>query len=116
LTGVLGKDANGEEVDNTIDTAIVQNSTGAVLQTVSSTPDSIGFVSLGAVDDSVKALKVEGVEASTDTVLSGEYKISRPFLYISGSDLGDGARAFVNFILSAEGQAIVEKAGFIAVS
>ncbi|MDR0357776.1 MAG: phosphate ABC transporter substrate-binding protein [Clostridiales Family XIII bacterium] len=114
LTGVLGKDENGEERDFTIDSAIVQNSTGAVLQTVAATPDSIGFVSLGSVDDSVKVLEVEGVKASKETVVSGEYKISRPFLYICGPNLGDGARSFAEFILSGEGQAIVEDAGFIA--
>jgi phosphate transport system substrate-binding protein len=103
-------------VDNTVSSAIVQGSTGAVLETVSTTPDSIGFVSLGSVDKSVKTLKVEGVEASTKTVISGEYKISRPFIYICGSDLSEGAREFVDFILSDEGQSIVEEAGFIAVA
>jgi phosphate transport system substrate-binding protein len=116
LTGVLGKDANGEEVDNTVASAIVQSSTGGVLEIVSGTPDSIGFISLGSLDDSVKALKVEGVQASTATVISGEYKISRPFLYIAGSNLSAGAQAFVDFILSAEGQSIVEEAGYIAVA
>jgi phosphate transport system substrate-binding protein len=111
LTGVAEKD-----VDNTVSSAIVQTSTGAVLQTVSNTPDSIGFVSLGSVNDSVKTLKVEGVEASTETVINGTYKISRPFIYICGSSLSAGARAFVDFILSSEGQAIVEEAGFISVS
>jgi phosphate transport system substrate-binding protein len=115
LTGVVGKDENGDTVDNTVESAIVQGSTGAVIQTVSTTPDSIGFASLGAVDSSVKSLKVEGVEASNETVLSGEYKISRPFLYICGSDPAEQARAFVDFIFSSEGQAIVEEAGFIAV-
>lgn len=115
LTGVLTEDAEGNEVDNTTKNALVQPSTGAVKETVSTTPNSIGYVSLGALDDTVKAVKVEGVEASIDTVLSGEYKIQRPFVYVVGSEMTDAAKAFIDFALSAEGQAIVEENGFVPV-
>lgn len=116
LTGVLTKDDAGNETDNTTKDALVQPSTGAVKETVSTTPNSIGYVSLGALDDSVKAVTVEGVEPSIDTVLSGEYKIQRPFVYVVNGDMTDVAKAFIDFALSAEGQAIVEENGFVPVN
>ncbi|WP_130861205.1 phosphate ABC transporter substrate-binding protein [Bacilliculturomica massiliensis] len=107
ITKVLSKDEAGNEIDGTTTNAIVQGSTGAVKQTVASTPDSIGYISLGALDDTVKALNVEGVAPSNDTVLSGDYKISRPFIYVSGEEVSPAAQAFLDFVLSDEGQAIV---------
>ena len=97
ITGVLVKDDEGNETDNTTADALVQPSTGSVIKTVSSTPDSIGYVSLAAVSDEVKALKVEGVEASKDTVLDGTYKISRPFVYVTGNDISESAKAMKAF-------------------
>lgn len=116
ITGVLEKDDAGNETDNTTKDALVQPSTGAVKETVAKTPDSIGYVSLGALDDTVKAVKVEGTEASVDTVLSGEYKIQRPFVYVVNSEMTDAAKAFIDFALSSEGQKIVEENGFIPVN
>jgi len=115
LTGVLTEDAEGNEIDNTTKNALVQPSTGAVKETVSTTPNSIGYVSLGALDDTVKVVKVEGIEATVDTVLSGEYKIQRPFVYVVGAEMTEAAKAFIDFALSAEGQAIVEENGFVPV-
>lgn len=103
------------DVDNTTKDALVQGSTGAVMQTVATTPNTIGYVSLGSLADSVKALKVEGVAPSTETVLSGEYKISRPFLYVTGGGLTEAAQLYIDFVMSDEGQAIVEESGFISV-
>jgi len=116
LTGVLGKDADGNNIDNTLDTAIIQGSTGAIVQTVGATEHSIGYISLGSMNDSVVALKVEGVEPSSATVLDGSYIVSRPFILITGRDLSTQAQAFIDFIMSAEGQAIVEDSGFIPVA
>ena len=116
LTGVLGKDADGNNVDNTTETALIQNSTGAIMTTVAGTENAIGYVSLGSLNDSVKAMLVEGVEASAATVLDGSYKVSRPFIYITERDLSPQAQAFIDFIFSAEGQAIVVDSGFIAVA
>ncbi len=115
ITKVMEKNEAGEEVDNTTKDALVQGSTGAVMQTVATTPNTIGYVSLGSLSDTVKAVKVEGVEATTDTVLSGEYKISRPFLYVTGDELTEAAQMYIDFVLSEEGQAIVEESGFISV-
>lgn len=109
ITGIMGKDAEGKEVDNTTKNALVQPSTGAVLQTVSTTPDTIGYISLGSLSDSVKALKVDGTEATDDNVVAGTYKIQRPFLYVAGKDLSPAAQAFVDYVLSPEGQKIVSQ-------
>jgi len=115
LTGVLGKDADGQNIDNTVESALIQGSTGAIVQTVGATEHSIGYISLGSLNDSVVALKVEGVAPSSATVLDGSYVISRPFILITGRDLSEQAQAFIDFIMSAEGQSIVEKSGFIPV-
>lgn len=115
ITKVTAKNEAGEEVDNTTKDALVQGSTGAVMQTVATTPNTIGYVSLGSLSDTVKAVNVEGVAPSKETVLSGEYKISRPFNYVTGGDLSEAAQLFIDFIMSEEGQAIVEENGFIPV-
>ncbi|HML37964.1 MAG TPA: phosphate ABC transporter substrate-binding protein [Bacillota bacterium] len=115
ITKVMVKNEAGEEIDQTTKDALVQGSTGAVMQTVASTPNTIGYVSLGSLADTVKALKVEGVAPSVDTVLSGEYKIQRPFIYITGGDLSEAAQKYIDFVMSDEGQSIVEENGFIKV-
>jgi len=116
LTGVLGKDASGENIDNTVETALIQGSTGAVVTTVGATENSIGYISLGSMNDSVTALKVEGVAPSAATVLDGSYVVARPFILITGRDLSEAARAFIDFIMGPEGQGIVEDSGFIPVA
>ena len=115
ITGVMVKDAAGQEIDNTTKDALVQGSTGAVMQTVATTPNTIGYISLGSLGDTVKAVKVENVTPTTATVLSGEYKISRPFLYAAGGELSEAAQKYIDFVMSAEGQKIVEENGFIPV-
>jgi phosphate transport system substrate-binding protein len=115
LTKVMEKDSAGNEVDNTSKDAIVQPSTGAVLQAVGSTPGSIGYVSMEALDDTVIALEVEGVSISKETVLDGTYAISRPFIYAVAGEVSEAAQAFIDFVMSAEGQALIEENGFIPV-
>ncbi|HYE67349.1 MAG TPA: phosphate ABC transporter substrate-binding protein [Anaerovoracaceae bacterium] len=115
ITKVMEKNEAGEEIDNTTKDALVQGSTGAVMQTVATTPNTIGYVSLGSLSDTVKTVNVEGVTPTEETVLSGEYKISRPFLYVTGGELTEAAQLFMDFILSDEGQTIVEESGFIPV-
>lgn len=116
ITGVLTKDDSGKETDNTTKDAIVQSSTGAVVKTVGSTPNSIGYVSLESVDKTVKAVTVEDVKASAETVLDGTYKISRPFIYTVGDEVDDATQAFIDYVMSDEGQARVKEAGYIPVS
>ena len=105
-----------DDVDNTTKDALVQPSTGAVKETVSTTPNSIGYVSLGSLDDSVKVLTVEGVEATSENVVSGDYKIQRPFVYVVGTEVSETAQAFIDFAMSDEGQAIVEENDFIPIN
>jgi len=115
ITKVTEKNEAGEEIDSTTKDALVQGSTGAVMQTVATTPNTIGYVSLGSLSETVKTVNVEGVAPTEETVLSGEYKISRPFLYVTGAELTAAAQLFIDFILSEEGQTIVEESGFIPV-
>lgn len=109
LTGVLQDD-----VDKTVDTAEISNSTSVVLQSVADNPKAIGYVSLGSLDDSVKALKVDGVEPSVDTVKSGDYKLQRPFNIVTKGKVKELPQDFINYIMSTDGQKIIEKEGYIA--
>jgi phosphate transport system substrate-binding protein len=88
---------------------LVQGSTGAVRQTVASNKNAIGYISLGQLDKSIKAIKVEGVIASEANVLNGTYKLSRPFLFLTKGKVNSVTRSFLDFVLSAPGQALVGK-------
>lgn len=114
LFGVEEKDENGEKVDKTVMTADTQTSTGVVLTSVASNVNAIGYVSLGSLNDTVKALQIDGVAPSISTVKDGSYKISRPFNIATKSDLSEAGKDFKAFILSQEGQKVIEDAGYIA--
>ena len=109
LTGVLQDD-----VDKTVDTAEISNSTSVVLQSVADNPKAIGYVSLGSLDDSVKALKVDGTEPSVDTAKSGDYKLQRPFNIVTKGKVKELPQDFIDYIMSADGQKIIEKEGYIS--
>ena len=115
LTGIEEKDSNGNKTDNTKKDALICKSTDVVLTLVSGDKNSIGYISFGSLNDTVKALKVEGVEPSTATIESGDYKIVRPFNIAVKDGLSDAAQDFENYILSSEGQDIIEKAGYIKI-
>lgn len=115
LFGVEEENADGEKVDNTTVDAQVTNSTAVMMTGVAQDPQAIGYISLGSLDDSVKALKVDGAEATADNVKSGTYKVSRPFNIVTNDDISDVAQDFVDYILSSDGQAVVEEDGYIAV-
>ena len=115
LLGIEEKNADGKKVDKTIDTAETTNSTSVMITTVQGNKAAIGYISLGSLDKSkVKALKVDGAEAATDNVKSGEYKVARPFNIATKGDATGVASDFIKFILSADGQAVVEKNGYIS--
>lgn len=115
LLGIEEKNADGKKVDKTIDTAETTNSTSVMITTVQGNKAAIGYISLGSLDKSkVKALKVDGAEAAADNVKSGEYKVSRPFNIATKGDATGAASDFIRFILSADGQAVVEKNGYIS--
>ena len=86
-----------------------------MITTVQGNKAAIGYISLGSLDKSkVKALKVDGAEAAADNVKSGEYKVARPFNIATKGDATGVASDFIKFILSADGQAVVEKNGYIS--
>lgn len=115
LFGIEEKNSDGEKIDNTIDTAEVTNSTSVMLSTVEGNEAAIGYVSLGSLSDSVKALKIDGAEATAENVKSGDYKVSRPFIVCTnGDDLSDLGQDFMNYVLSSDGQAVIEEEGYIA--
>nr|WP_126466305.1 substrate-binding domain-containing protein [Peptoniphilus ivorii] len=116
IVGLLEKNGD-EEVDNTTQGAAVQNSTNGVMTTVAGNQSAIGYISLGSLNDTVKALKVEGVEPTAETILSGEYKIARPFLLVTKGKPEDGSieADFLKFVLSKQGQEEVEKDGYVKV-
>ena len=113
LFGVQEKNADGEKVDLTTNTAIVTNSTAVMLTTVAGDANAIGYASLGSLDDTNKILQIDGVDATVENIKDGSYKISRPFNIVTQDGLSDAAQDFVNFILSSDGQAVVENSGYI---
>ena len=113
LFGVEEKDKNGEKVDLTTNTAIVTNSTAVMLTTVAGDANAIGYASLGSLDETNKILQIDGVDATVENIKNGSYKISRPFNIVTKDGLSDAAKDFIGFILSSDGQAVVEKAGYI---
>ena len=115
LMGVEEKDASGEKVDMTTPAAAITNSTSVMMTSVAGDPNGIGYISLGSLNDTVKAVEVDGVEATAENVKSGTYKVARPFNIVTKDGLSDVAQDFIDFILSADGQAIVEEEGYIAV-
>lgn len=104
------------DVDNTVDTAEISNSTSVVTQSVAGNEAAIGYISLGSLDDSVKAIKVDGAEASVDTVKDGSYKLQRPFNIVTKGKVSDVAQDFINYIMSEDGQKVIEEEGYIMVA
>lgn len=115
LTGVLVKDGDNK-TDNTTTSAVTINSTEAVITNVKDNEAAIGYISLGSLNDTVKALKIGGVEATADNVKSGDYAVSRPFNIAYKSELNDVAQDFVDYIMSSDGQKIVSDNGYVTVS
>lgn len=116
LTGVEVKNDAGEKVDMTTDEAQIVSSTSVVLTTVANDPYAIGYVSLGSLNDTVKAVSVDGAEPTVDNIKSGKYALARPFNVAIKQGNSDPLVAdFMAYILSEEGQAIVEDAGYIAI-
>lgn len=108
LFGVEEKDANGEKIDRTKADASVTNSTAVMMTNVANDPNAIGYLSLGSLDDSVKAVKIDNVDATADNVKNGTYAVSRPFNIVTKNSVSEVAQDFIDFILSADGQKIVE--------
>ena len=117
LFGIEQKDADGNKVDMTTDMAMITNSTAVMMTTIAGDEQGIGYISLGSVNDTVKALKIDDVEATVENVKAGTYKIVRPFNIITNGELDkldEVSADFVNYILSADGQKVIEDNGYIA--
>lgn len=114
LFGIETKDEEGNKIDNTTDMAEITNSTSVMLTTVQGNEYAIGYVSLGSLNDTVKALAIDGAEASVETIKDGSYKISRPFNIVTKETVSEVAADFIKFIMSEQGQAVVEENGYIS--
>ncbi|MGN1423417.1 MAG: substrate-binding domain-containing protein [Oscillospiraceae bacterium] len=115
LMGIQQENDKGEKEDMTTENAEITSSTSVVLQSVADNKDAIGYISLGSLNDSVKAVKVDGVEPSVEDILNGSYAVARPFVvcYKEG-ELSELAADFMTFIMSEQGQAIITENGYIS--
>ena len=109
----IQEEKDGEKVDMTTVDASVTNSTSVMMTTVSGDEAAIGYISLGSLNDTVKAVKIDGAEATAENVADGKYKIARPFNIVTGEKESDAAKDFVNYIMSSDGQQIIEDNGYI---
>lgn len=108
------EDADGNDATTT--SAVVTNSTSVMMTTVAGDPNSIGYISLGSLNDTVKAVEIDGVAPSADGVKDGSYKVARPFNVVAGQNLSDVAQDFLNFIMSSDGKAVVSEENYVSVA
>lgn len=113
LFGIEEKDADGNKIDNTTEDASITNNTSVMMSTVAGDEYAIGYISLGSLNESVKAVKIDGSEATVENIKSGSYKISRPFNIVTKSDVSEVAQDFIDFIMSSDGQKVIEENGYI---
>lgn len=114
LFGIEEKHANGNKADHTTEEAITVNSTSVVMTTVTGNEKAIGYISLGSLNDTVKALKIDGAEATVANIKNKSYKAYRPFNIATKGSISELAQDFIDYILSSDGQAVVEASGYIA--
>lgn len=116
IAGLIEKNGD-QEIDMTSQGAAIQNSTNGVMTTVAGNPSAVGYVSLGSLNDTVKALKLEGVEPTAENIISGDYKLARPFLLVTKGEPAEGSveADLMKFVLSKQGQEIVEAEGYVPV-
>lgn len=116
LFGIEQENEAGEKADFTTDNAAVTNSTSVMMTTVAGDLYSIGYISLGSMNDTVKAVQIDGTDATIENIKNGAYEIARPFNIATKDSLSDAAQDFIDFIMSADGQAVIEDNGYIPVS
>ncbi len=114
LFGIETEDENGEKIDNTIVTAETTNSTSVMTTSVAGDPSAIGYISMGSLNESVRALQIDGADATVENIKNGTYKASRPFNIAVKDDVSETAKDFITFIMSSEGQKVVEENGYIS--
>ena len=116
LVGVEQKNEAGEKVDYTTVEATITNNTSVMMTAVANDEYAIGYISLGSLNNTVKAVKIDGVEASIENVANGSYAVNRPFNLAINGEVTEAAQDFINYILSAEGQTTIEEAGYIMIN
>ena len=104
----IQEEKDGEKIDMTTVDASITNSTSVMMTTVAGDENAIGYISLGSLNDTVKAVKIDGAEATAENVANDTYKVSRPFNIVTGEKVSEAAQDFVNYIMSEEGQKVVE--------
>ncbi|MDO5337775.1 MAG: substrate-binding domain-containing protein [Eubacteriales bacterium] len=109
----IEEELDGKKVDMTTAEASITNNTSVMMTSVAGDENAIGYISLGSLNDTVKALKIDGAEATAENVSNDEYKVSRPFNIVTGEEISAQAQDFINYIMSAEGQQIIEDNGYI---
>ena len=113
LFGIEVKNDAGEKVDMTTDDAEITNSTSVMMTSVAGNTEAIGYISLGSLNDTVKAVKIDGAEATVDNIKSGTYKIARPFNIATKGEVSEAAQDFINYIMSGDGQKVISDNGYI---
>ena len=111
LTGV-----EQDDVDMTTVDAVITNSTAVMLTSVAGDPAAIGYVSMGSLNETVKAVSVDGNAATVEGIKDGSYTLARPFVETTYGEVGEIAQDLLNYIKSAEGQAIINEEGYIAIN
>lgn len=114
LFGIEQKNEAGEKVDYSTEDAEITNSTSVMMTTIAGNTEAIGYISLGSLNDTVKAVDIDGAEATVDNIKAGEYKIARPFNIAVKENLSDVASDFITFIMSEDGQKVVEDNNYIS--
>lgn len=114
LLGIEQETDGGEKMDMTIDSAEITNSTSVMMTTVAGNESAIGYISLGSLGSDVKAVLIDGVEATVENVKNGSYPVARPFNIATNGEAQGLAKDFIDFILSDEGQAVVEENGYVS--
>ena len=113
LFGIEEKTDAGEKIDKTTLSAVTTNSTSVMMTTVSGDMYSIGYISLGSLNDTVKAVAIDGAAATQENIKNGSYKVSRPFNIVTKDTVSDAAEDFISFIMSSDGQQVAEESGYI---
>ena len=114
LFGIEQKNEAGEKIDYTTDECDITNSTSVMMTSVAGNECAIGYISLGSLNDTVKALEIDGAAATVENIKAGVYNVARPFNIATLAETSEAAQEFIHFIMSQEGQEIIENNGYIA--
>lgn len=114
LFGIEVKDDSGNKIDMTTEDAEITNSTSVMMTTIAGNKAAIGYISLGSLNDTVKAVEIDGASPTVENIKSGSYKIARPFHIVTRDGTSEAAQDFINYIMSEEGQKVIEDNGYIS--